>query len=328
VILIGFTAIIAQILLMRELVVVFYGNEISLGLILASWLLWTAVGSGLLGRLTRQTQDARRLMAGLQCLIAVILPITILGLRASKNVFQPTPGEILGPGPAFLTSLVVLSVFCSASGFLFSAGSRAYAPDAEASTGEATGSVYCLEAVGSGAGGLLASLVLIGYLDAFQIALLLSFLNFLAASLRWQASRRAQFVIGTLLTLAAVLGIPAVSRWLERSSRARLWRGFQVVTTRSSIYGNLALIRTEGAHSLYENGLVVSTVPDLASAEEAVHFALLQHPAPTSLLLIGGGLNGCVAQALQHRTLKRLDYLELDPTIFELARPRSSMSSS
>ena len=45
-VLIGFTASIAQIVLMRELIVVFHGNEISLGLILASWLLWTAVGRG------------------------------------------------------------------------------------------------------------------------------------------------------------------------------------------------------------------------------------------------------------------------------------------
>jgi spermidine synthase len=50
-ILIGFTAVIAQIILLRELMVVFCGNEMSLGLMLASWLLWTAIGSGALGRL-------------------------------------------------------------------------------------------------------------------------------------------------------------------------------------------------------------------------------------------------------------------------------------
>ena len=33
--LIGFTSVIAQIVLMRELIVVFYGNEISLGIMLA-----------------------------------------------------------------------------------------------------------------------------------------------------------------------------------------------------------------------------------------------------------------------------------------------------
>jgi hypothetical protein len=43
--LIGFSAVIGQIVLMRELIVVFSGNEISLGIMLASWLFWTAIGS-------------------------------------------------------------------------------------------------------------------------------------------------------------------------------------------------------------------------------------------------------------------------------------------
>ena len=43
--LIGFNAVVGQIVLMRELIVVFSGNEISLGIMLASWLFWTAIGS-------------------------------------------------------------------------------------------------------------------------------------------------------------------------------------------------------------------------------------------------------------------------------------------
>ena len=50
-VLIGFTAAIAQVVLLRELLVVFYGNESSLGLMLGSWLFWTAAGSSLAGRL-------------------------------------------------------------------------------------------------------------------------------------------------------------------------------------------------------------------------------------------------------------------------------------
>ena len=42
--LIGFTAVIAQVVLMRELLVVFYGNELALGVTLANWLLWTEIG--------------------------------------------------------------------------------------------------------------------------------------------------------------------------------------------------------------------------------------------------------------------------------------------
>ncbi|MDH5174636.1 MAG: hypothetical protein OEW43_05190, partial [Elusimicrobiota bacterium] len=50
-ILIGFTSLAAQIVLMRELMVVFYGNELSLGITLAGWLFWVAVGSWGIGRL-------------------------------------------------------------------------------------------------------------------------------------------------------------------------------------------------------------------------------------------------------------------------------------
>jgi len=283
-------------------------------------LLWTAFGSGVLGRLAGHVRNPRKLMAGLQGLIGVAFPVTILAVRASKNAFQTTPGEILGPGAMFLTSLVVLSVFCSISGLLFAAGSRAYAREAGASTVEATSSVYLLEAVGSGIGGLLASLVLIRYSDAFAIASLVSILNLLAAILTVEAPRLRRALVVGLLAVFAFFVFPVLNRRLEKVSLAWLWRGFQVVATRNSIYGNLAVVKTEGTRSLFENGLVVFSVPNLEAAEEAVHFALLQHPAPRSLLLIGGGVNGSLAQALQHSTLERIDYVELDPAVLDLAR--------
>ena len=45
VLLTGATAISAQIVLLRELMVAFYGNELSLGVMLSAWLIWGAVGS-------------------------------------------------------------------------------------------------------------------------------------------------------------------------------------------------------------------------------------------------------------------------------------------
>lgn len=320
-VLIGFTAIIAQIVLMRELLVVFYGNEISLGLILANWLICTAFGSGVLGRIAQRASNPLKLMAALQSLLGVLFPVTILAVRASKTAFQLTPGEILGPGPIFLTSFMVLSLFCSISGMLFSAGSRAFSREAAASAVEATSSVYLLEATGSGAGGLLASLLLIQYLDVFEIASLVSFVNFAVALSLVVAGRRLRRTL--VVALAAIFGfvvLPVLNRRLERASLAWLWRGFQVVETRNSIYGNLAVVQTKGTRSLFDNGLVVFSVPDPASAEEAVHFALLQHPSPRSLLLIGGGMNGSLAEALQHSTLTRVDYVELDPSVLTLAQ--------
>jgi spermidine synthase len=319
--LIGFTAIVAQIVLMRELMVVFYGNEISLGLMLASWLLWTAIGSSFFGRLSRRLGRPRTLMACLQVLISLAFPITILAVRASRSMFQPIAGEILGPGPMFLTSLATLSAFCVLSGWSFTAGSRLYADETGTSISTGTGSVYLLEAAGSGLGGLLASLLFVPYLTVFEIASVVALLNLLAAAslvIRAASARRA--AMAALAAVFALAVFPLASPRLEAISLARLWRGFHLVVTRNSVYGNLAVVETEGSRSLYENGLVVFTVPDPEAAEEAVHFALLEHPSPRSLLLIGGGVAGGVVEALKHPSLQRVDYVELDPTILDLAR--------
>jgi len=320
-VLIGLTAVIAQIVLMRELMVVFCGNEMSLGLMLASWLLWTAMWSSGLGRWASRTLQPRRLMALLEVLVALAFPLAIFLARASKSALQSVPGEILGPGPMILTSLVVLSAFCLLSGGLFAAGSRLFAQEAGTSTLAGTSNVYLLEALGSGLGGILASVLLIRYLTSFQIAALLCLLNLIgAASLAVRSVHRRRAAWLALVGVFALPVFPFGCSWLEKTSLKRLWSGFELVAARNSVYGNLAVVRTEGTRSLFENGLVAFNVPDPAAAEEAVHFALLQHPEPKSLLLIGGGVNGSLSQALQHPSLERIDYVELDPAVLDLAQ--------
>jgi len=226
--LIGFTSVIAQIVLMRELIVVFYGNEISLGIMLAGWLLWTAIGSSVSGQVSARLRDSRKLMACLETLIAAVFPLTILAVRASRPVLQSVPGEILGPAPMFLTSFVTLSAFCLLSGGLFAAGSKLCADEARTSTASAASSVYLLEAAGSGLGGVLASLVLIRYCTSFEIALFVALLNLLAAA--WVGVRTPSYrrVLLALILIAA-LPIPRAARLLEAKSLALLWHGFSLV---------------------------------------------------------------------------------------------------
>lgn len=315
----GFTAVTGQIVLMRELIVAFYGNEISLGLMLCSWLLWTSAGSAAFGRTSRHEHSLVRRMAALQVSLALALPVCILAVRVSKLVFHPLPGEVLGPGAMLLVSFFALSAFCFVSGGLFAVGSRLYAAQASASVARATSSTYLLEALGSGSGGVLASLILIRYLTAFQIATLLGWLSLMVAAILCIQLSRARWTTLAVLTIAFPFLLIGGNR-LEAMSLKELWRGLRVLATRNSIYGSLVVVETGQMRSLYENGLVAFNVPDPAAAEEAVHFALLEHPHPRRLLLIGGGLNGSITQALQHPSLERVDYVELDPAVFEVGK--------
>ncbi len=315
--LIGFAAIVAQVLLLRELMVVFNGNEILLGIMLASWLLWTALGSSVLGRFPRHAVQARYTTAALQVTAAVTLPITILLLRSTRIFFNAVPGELLGPLPMMISSFATLSLFCALSGWLFASASRMYTAPSGSTPELATSSVYVLEAVGSGIGGVLASILFVLHTASLQVALVVVCLNLVSATCLSFSGRLRRTVLAMVLLLG-VITWPA-ARKLETWSEARLWPGFHVLATQNSVYGRLAVIESEGHRSLSENGLLSFTVPDPAAAEEAVHFALLEHPSPRHVLLIGSGINGAIEQALLHPSVRQLDYVELDPTVFALA---------
>ena len=319
--LIGFSAVIGQIVLMRELIVVFSGNEISLGIMLATWLFWTAAGSYAGSRVELGEQHARGTVAALESALGLSLFPTIWALRASRTLFQTVPGELIGPMPMLLTSLVCLAVFCTLSGSLFVAATRMYRQACAVSPPTATSSAYRLEAAGSAAGGILASLVLLRWCNSFQIAALVLLLN-LGMALVLLLPMRRSLAVGTVLGLAgfAMLLVTLVVPGLESSSQARLWQGFHLLESRDSIYGKLAITETGNLRSIYDNGIILASAPDESAAEEAVHYALLEHPAPRRVLLIGGGVNGSIAQALKHPTVERIDYVELDPALISVTR--------
>ena len=97
----GFSAVVGQIVLMRELIQVFNGNEISLGILLGTWLLCTAVGCGAASWILRALAGAaglgrnrpRLAVAALDCVLAVSLPATIWALRGARGSFQTVPGQ-------------------------------------------------------------------------------------------------------------------------------------------------------------------------------------------------------------------------------------------
>jgi spermidine synthase len=319
--LVGFSAVIGQIVLLRELIVVFNGNEISLGIMLATWLFWTAVGSSLGNTLQPDGRQARRLAAALECALGLSLPLTIWALHASKSLFQTVPGELVGPVPMLLTSLVCLSLFCLLSGALFVVAARMAELECALPARMAASSAYLLEAAGSGLGGIVASLVLLRFFDAFQISAIVAQLNVgMAAILLLRMSRKRFRILAVSTLVCAVPLLLFLAPSLNRSAQARLWQGFHLVGVRDSIYGNLAVTETGPIRSLYENGVILANAPDESAAEEAVHYALLEHPAPRHILLIGGGANGAITQALKHPTVERIDYVELDPALIGMAR--------
>ena len=322
IVLAGFTSVVAQVLLMRELMVVFYGNELSLGTILGTWLLWTAVGSALLIRILRKTHRPHLRVSTIQLILSLLLPFVFLFVRSSKGMLGITLGEMTGFVPMLSITLMTLAPFCLLSGLLYTTACQAV-HNTEGNAPIAIGKVYLLEAIGAGIGGLGASFVLVRFLSPARIVLLLSLLNLVSAMLVGNLNpfRTARLRATWILLVSLTCGTFALSisdrfqRWYDRI----LWEGYDLVATQNTMFGNLAVTRMGDQFSFFENGLLVFTTPDRLTAEESVHFVLLEHPLPRKILLIGGGLGGGIQETLRHPSVESIDYVELDPAVVLLA---------
>jgi spermidine synthase len=172
-------------------------------------------------------------------------------------------------------------------------------------------------------GGLFMSLFLIQYLSSAEILSLTSLCNFLAAVVlgkfipfKSASLRKIAFIL--LTGMCIMLYVRYAERFQQYCERIS-WKGFQLIRTENSPYGQIAVTQWEEQFSVFQNGLLVFSAPDLLTAETSVHFALLEHPMPQNILLIGGGLSGGINECLKHPSVQSVDYVELDPRMIDLA---------
>jgi len=324
IILTGFAAIVSQIIFIRELLIVFYGNELSISFILASWLIGGALGSALLGRYSDRINSKISVFAACQIALSVLLPLNILLIRSVKSAIGVNPGEIIPLFPMVLSAFVILVPVCAILGFIFSLGCRLY--EGQSRLGAARiGRVYVLEAIGAIIGGILVSFVLVRLLSSVQIMASLGILLAAAATALLGFSNEAKgkrplFAAALVILLAWIAMLPLGGwRYFDSLSQAMQWKGYELVASKNSIYGNVAMVKNASQFSVFDNGLHMYTIPDRQSAEEAVHFAMLEHPDPKRVLLIGGGVSGLVEEILRH-PVDSIDYVELDPLILKMAK--------
>lgn len=322
----GFASMAAQILLLRELMVVFYGNELSAGIVLASWLLWVSLGSLIPNKLLDYVESKTKfkgittpLFHILLVSIVFIAPFTIYLIRNSRNILCVAPGEIIGILPMTVLSFVLLAPVCMVFGSLFALSCRLAMKDSPGQYEEA-GRIYLWEAFGAVAGGLFFNFVLVRLFAPVQIALLCGSVTIASVLAIADKGRSKAKWFATLLIMAMALFFAffgaAKFDFLLRKAQ---WGQLTLVSSTDSIYGNIALTKLDSQFNLFENGLLVASTNDPLTAESSVHYALLEHPEPKNVLLIGGSLAGSLDEVLKH-PVENVDCIELDPEMIETAK--------
>lgn len=314
---IGLSGIIAQVVVLRELLVSFQGNELTVGIILANWIFAEALGAFICGRYIEKARSKESVFVFLQLLFAFSLPAVIYFSRVFKTMLGLPPGVGLGLQDIFISSLLLNLPIGLAHGALFSV---CCSMDKRAG---GIGRVYTWETIGTIAGGIALTYALIPYFNSFQIAYGIILINLLVCLvfLRKACQPRVKiayfFLISVCLLVSA--GLPADR--LQSDSLRKQYQKSRVVACRNSLYGNICLTSNGGQRVFYYNGIPAVTMPypDTGFAEEYGNIPLLFHPRPRDILVINSAAGGLLSEMLKH-PLVSLDYTELDPVFIGMLK--------
>ncbi len=323
--LLGITSQVVQAWLVRETLVVFYGNELSLGVFFGSWLFWIAVGSLAMIRLRNLAwvRDAGR---GLSAILLLLLPLVLLQVVAVRGVrlLLDTPSVELVPLGEFFVAVSLLTLPAAlALGLAFPLACKALNDTDASRMVHGISWLYVVEAAGALLGGILFTFVLVQWVGPWRG--LGGLAMALASAAWWLRPGRGRAVIA--LALAAVglalavtpLGDRLQSR-LEGLRFSTLQPGLELLDSVETRYGHVAYARFGEQISVVRDGRIAESFPQPEEVRQTAAYVYAQAENAGSLLLFGGFAGGLAAELLRY-PVRHVDLVLQDRQAFERLRP-------
>ena len=309
VVVLGISSVMSQLVVMREFLAVFGGNELTFGIILGNWTLLTGIGS-YIGK--KFPQKYTVLLAS--HIVIGILPLILLYILRVTRTILFVQGEIANLTEIFVWSFVLLAPFCLFAGSFLIVACSVYSREKKAST---IGKVYITDSLGDITGAALFSFVLIYVFNQVQTAYVILLVNVgiaLVGSLSVK-SRLSYIAVGILIGVGALL----FSVDVNEVTIHELYKGQNIVYEKNSLYGHIVVIENEGEITVFENSVPFFSTGDVSSVEETVHYAMVQtDDTDMKVLVIGGGASGTIAEVLKY-PVETVDYVEIDPDIITVS---------
>lgn len=294
----GFVSSASQFILMREAVILGGGTEAAAGLFLWLWLI-IAAGGSLTGGGSRITSIKRMIWT----LLAGTALAPLLLLMMTSIILNP------GQTPDFFQIIVIIAVSVAPVTFISALIFVRMSVIRQSAGLAGSGNSFGTETAGSVAAGLMTALTVTLRIPNFQLYILILLLASVSAAWLLSYTFRIRFAtlavaISAIVMLFAFPPDPAV--------RGLLLRGVKVEKSSDTPFGNITTGSYSGERTIYYDHRPLFFPDDVITAEENIHYALLQRDSYERVLLISGGLRRHLGEVLKHH-VRELIYLEPDP---------------
>ncbi|MCS7180839.1 MAG: hypothetical protein NZ891_05760, partial [bacterium] len=308
--------------------IIFSGNELSIGIILTNWLIFEGLGSYIVGKKSNIFLKENENFSILTLVFGLYIPFSIYLVRILKKIVGLSIAQPVSIFQIFYSSFFILSIPSFIHGALFTFSCKIYSELIDKKE-KSPAITYIYETTGTILGGVIWTYILIRYFHSFKISLLISSINFLISiGIIFYFSRKIGFItkiIKILSILLFLLSIYAISTKLsdkfQKITISKQWSGVNIINYKNSIYGNICVSENEGQYTFFLNGVphFVIPVPDIIYVEEFVHLPASLHPNPEKVLIISGNFE-MIKEILKYETVKSIEYLEIDPLLIEIIK--------
>jgi len=272
--LLGFLSVGGQVLILRELVSSFNGDELFIGTALFGWLLAVAVGAFLGGRKNRTTSVALFLWIG-----AILLPVMIIATRLCPLLISNIASEVIPFGKAAILSIVIMIPIGIISGWLFPTICRE-----EHRPAASVVQVYLFEGIGAFIGGIVIA-ALIG--DIFSTLAMATTFSVIILGIFYLPYNRTGIGITMAVILIVLLAIRFVIPKADMYLESMKYDKYKIETVFDTHYGHQTIISKEGSYTLLTDNMAEATYPDYNTAENLFLPPLLYKPDSKNILYIG-----------------------------------------
>jgi len=312
----GISAMATQLVLIKTLLSVFNGNELVIGVLLASWMLLTGIGAVAANRKKEKSVSEKAVTWGIISLSIISLVLLFLIYFLRNVVF--IQGSMVGIWQIAGASFVLLAPFCLCSGYFFILLSRSLSAETKNNSNR---EAYMLESIGGLTGGCLFIFLFVYYFHPFQSLILLAIFNLALVSFGMAGSGRGywRFIPALLSALFLLLIWILKPDWYATQL---LYPGQKVLEIIDTPLSRLVVAQSDEQENFYSDGRMLYATNNIISSEETVHYTMAQHPNPEKVLLIGGGISGTTGEILKY-PIKSLTYIELDPDLVKLGEKYS-----
>ena len=308
--LMGFISIGTQIILLRELLSIYYGNELVIGIILTNWMLLTGFGA-FAGKISGKIQASNTVLF-IMFIILALLPFILTFLAYYLRNILFAYGTMINIFQVFYSSLLLLLPFCLISGFLFTFISHTLGKITDENL---ISKIYGWESLGSVIGGILFNIVLVWFLDAFESLMALGVTTLILTGILAFRLRQRWMAIPVSLFLIAFISVHFMVN-LDQKAHEFLYKNQDIQYFRSTPYGNITVTKTEEQINFYENNILLFSSQQPIQTEECVHFPFSQATRPKNILLLSGNISGIIEEINKY-PVSEIDYVEINPWLIK-----------